>query len=104
MCYSGAMDDLANLFLSGVVIFVTSMLISGVMGVIFVINAVKQKKHLKNTLGTNLLAIVVASVLLGLVFYFGGGELKYFLLFFLPFISIIALIGLELLGFVNKNK
>jgi len=98
------MDDIANAYWTVFSILVLLLFSAAIIIILEVINYIKARKKKKNKLKSNLITVGFAYFVLATIFYFNKDYGKVFSFFFLPILSILVLIILEVAGlFINKK-
>lgn len=97
------MDDLANLYWTVILIFFIFLFFGVVSIILGLISAAKKIKGLPPTLRSNLLMVGISYLVLATTFYFIKPWGEVFSFFFLPVLSVITLIILELLTVFKKG-
>ena len=98
------MDDLARVLVTSVFLFILAFLVGVVVTILVIIDYIKRKKNIPRTIKSNGLLVLIAYVILAIVFFIFVDWGIWFAVSFLPLISIIMLILLEILSIFTKRE
>lgn len=98
------MDALADLFITLSFISLLIFFIGIVSIILGIIQSVKAKRGIHSSLKSNLILVAVSYLVLATAFYFIKPWGEVFSFFFLPILSVITLIILEVLALFRKAK